>query len=400
MFIVKNRVYLLFIIILLCSGKNHSQVLYDSIVYDDKSDYSFLDGIIYTKPHLKYYFNNYTSDISQASQEEAIREAFSYWCSNVVFTFTQTYSSSEADITIYFQNYDGVNGVLAYMPSCCNNTLVFDEAETWTVDTRNSGSQPIDIKSVAAHEIGHLFGIGHSSVSGALMYPFYNGSHRYLASDDINGIRAKYNATVTSLGVVLLNTTLSGLQRVKTTSEIVMGTSLYPYVLTSTGNLALNAPVIIFGDGFSAETGSNLWTLTELDCSLETDSYFANFPNDGHLNGEEHLEDIEKEIGSNLGKFNINVPLEFSLSQNYPNPFNPTTLVQYSLKENVNVKITVYDILGRIVKTLVNEYQDAGYRSVMWDGTNSGGSQVSTGLYIYKIEAGSFIESKKMLLVK
>lgn len=94
------------------------------------------------------------------------------------------------------------------------------------------------------------------------------------------------------------------------------------------------------------------------------------------------------------------LPNNFSLSQNYPNPFNPTTLIQYALKENVNVKITVYDILGRVVKTLVNEYQDAGYKSVMWDGLNEKGNHVSSGLYIYKIEAGNFVDSKKMLLLK
>ena len=94
------------------------------------------------------------------------------------------------------------------------------------------------------------------------------------------------------------------------------------------------------------------------------------------------------------------IPKEFSLSQNYPNPFNSTTLIQYGLKENVNVKITVYDILGRVVKSLVNDYQDAGFRSVTWDGTDNSGSSVATGLYIYKIEAGDFVSAKKMLMIK
>lgn len=94
------------------------------------------------------------------------------------------------------------------------------------------------------------------------------------------------------------------------------------------------------------------------------------------------------------------LPIKYNLSQNYPNPFNPSTKFSYSLKDNVNVKITIYDILGRVIRTLVNEYQDAGYKSVIWDGTNNNGINVSTGLYIYKMEAGSFINTKKMMFIK
>jgi len=94
------------------------------------------------------------------------------------------------------------------------------------------------------------------------------------------------------------------------------------------------------------------------------------------------------------------LPVDFSLSQNYPNPFNSSTLIKYALKENVSVKITIYDILGRMVRTLVNEYQDAGFKSVIWNGANDNSLAVSSGMYIYKIEAGDFVGSKKMLLIK
>lgn len=95
-----------------------------------------------------------------------------------------------------------------------------------------------------------------------------------------------------------------------------------------------------------------------------------------------------------------NIPKEFSLSQNYPNPFNPKTNIKYGLKHDVQVKITVYDIMGRVVKTLVDEYQTAGYKSVIWDGTNGSNREISSGVYFYKIEAGSFVSTKKMLLLK
>lgn len=94
------------------------------------------------------------------------------------------------------------------------------------------------------------------------------------------------------------------------------------------------------------------------------------------------------------------VPLKFSLGNNYPNPFNPTTRFTYSLPEDVNVKVQVYDINGREIKTLVNRMEIAGNRSIIWNGTNDFGENVSTGLYFYKIEAANFIKTKKMVLLK
>lgn len=108
-------------------------------------------------------------------------------------------------------------------------------------------------------------------------------------------------------------------------------------------------------------------------------------------------------INGNIFETPVNkdqIPKDFSLSQNYPNPFNPTTLIKYGLKENINVKITIFDILGRAVKTLVNEFQPAGFKSIQWDGTNENNVSVSTGVYIYKIEAGNFVDSKKMVIIR
>jgi hypothetical protein len=94
------------------------------------------------------------------------------------------------------------------------------------------------------------------------------------------------------------------------------------------------------------------------------------------------------------------IPDKFSLSQNYPNPFNPSTLIKYALKKDVKVSINVYNILGQKVKTLVNEYQNAGYKSIIWDGRNDNGKTVSSGIYIYKIIAGDFVDKKKMVIIK
>jgi len=90
----------------------------------------------------------------------------------------------------------------------------------------------------------------------------------------------------------------------------------------------------------------------------------------------------------------------YELSQNYPNPFNPVTTLRYDLPEQTHVNITIYDMLGRQVKTLINQTQDAGFKSVIWDATNEYGNPVSAGVYLYKIQAGEFVQTRKMVLLK
>jgi hypothetical protein len=94
------------------------------------------------------------------------------------------------------------------------------------------------------------------------------------------------------------------------------------------------------------------------------------------------------------------LPDKFALHQNYPNPFNPVTTLRYDLPENGYVNITVYDMLGREVKTLINQTQDAGYRSVVWNATNDYGKPISAGIYLYQIQAGEYNSTKKMVLLK
>jgi hypothetical protein len=94
------------------------------------------------------------------------------------------------------------------------------------------------------------------------------------------------------------------------------------------------------------------------------------------------------------------LPEVFALHQNYPNPFNPVTTLRYDLPENGHVNITIYDMLGRQVKTLINQTQDAGYKSVIWAGTDTNSKPVSAGIYLYQIQAGEYLQTKKMVLLK
>ena len=94
------------------------------------------------------------------------------------------------------------------------------------------------------------------------------------------------------------------------------------------------------------------------------------------------------------------LPGAIKLHAAYPNPFNPITTLRYDLPENSLVNITIYDMLGRQVKTLINQTQDAGFKSVIWDATNDYGKPVSAGVYLYQIQAGEFVQTKKMVLLK
>ena len=89
------------------------------------------------------------------------------------------------------------------------------------------------------------------------------------------------------------------------------------------------------------------------------------------------------------------VPTVFALQQNYPNPFNPSSVIRFDVPQNSHVTIRVYDMLGREVATLVNEVMSVGQHSTTW---NAGG--LSSGFYVYRMTAGSFADTKKIILMK
>ncbi len=97
----------------------------------------------------------------------------------------------------------------------------------------------------------------------------------------------------------------------------------------------------------------------------------------------------------------IGRPTAYQLDQNYPNPFNPSTTIAYQLPDdNTYVQLTIYNIMGQAVKTLVDASQNAGSYKAVWDGTNNNGTRVGSGVYFYRIAAGKFSQVKKLLLLK
>jgi hypothetical protein len=135
---------------------------------------------------------------------------------------------------------------------------------------------------------------------------------------------------------------------------------------------------------------SNVYFNTSENCPLSSAS-----PGSVGVNGE-----------NNSAEEMSALPGAYALHANYPNPFNPTTVIKYDLPEASSVKLTVFNVLGQQIVTLVNNTVTAGYQSVEWNADNQNGASIPSGIYFYRVEAKSltsnreFVEVRKMLLMK
>ena len=91
------------------------------------------------------------------------------------------------------------------------------------------------------------------------------------------------------------------------------------------------------------------------------------------------------------------IPQQYALSQNHPNPFNPATIMAYQLPQDTHVLLKIYNLLGQHIRTLVDEPKEAGYHQIKWDGNDASGRDVTSGIYLYTIQAGEFQTTKKMV---
>ncbi len=105
-------------------------------------------------------------------------------------------------------------------------------------------------------------------------------------------------------------------------------------------------------------------------------------------------------LGTAVEEREEELPLQFALRGNYPNPFNPTTAIRYDLPGSVRVKLTIYNTLGKTIRTLVNSLEPAGFKSVTWDGTNEAHVRVASGVYLCRLEAGDFTATRTLILMK
>ena len=110
-----------------------------------------------------------------------------------------------------------------------------------------------------------------------------------------------------------------------------------------------------------------------------------------------HLNISEELVGVGSG---IALPTEFALYNNYPNPFNPVTNITYDIASATDVTLEIYNVMGQRVRTLAQGSHEPGRYRVMWNATNDYGQSLSSGMYIYRIQAGDFVSVKKLVLMK
>ncbi|HMQ79436.1 MAG TPA: T9SS type A sorting domain-containing protein [Ignavibacteria bacterium] len=148
-------------------------------------------------------------------------------------------------------------------------------------------------------------------------------------------------------------------------------------------------------DGFTVQEGGIFSTVFDPNLDSEGDSPIYTAMN----NSGKNLYVLDTAKPENIGKPK-NIPLKYELHQNYPNPFNPSTTIKYDLKNDGKVSLVIYDIIGREVIKLVDWNEEAGYKSVTWDGRNKMGNQISSGVYFYTLRTGDFVKTVKMVFVK
>jgi len=156
----------------------------------------------------------------------------------------------------------------------------------------------------------------------------------------------------------------------------------------------------IYSDSaIESEKGFVLFTPT-----MNSDTLSAyNLQPDDAVTATDHLpvvSDFELQTATSIDIAAISPPQSFSLGQNYPNPFNPATVIEFSLPERQQVKMDIYDISGRKIRTLIERTMAAGAHKTVWDGRNDNGEHVSSGMYIYRMTAGAYKFSKKLILLK
>jgi hypothetical protein len=186
---------------------------------------------------------------------------------------------------------------------------------------------------------------------------------------------------------------LSNLQKLELQNNQLTGS-----IPSEIGNLTNLTRLWLYDNELTGEIPDSICSLVENNCNINISNNQLCPP---------YPSCIEDYVGeqdtTNCGQVSIideTLPITYNLYNAYPNPFNPITTLRYDLPEDALVNITIYDMMGRQINTLVSSQQNAGYKSIQWDATNNTGQPVSAGLYLYTIQAGKFRQTKKMVLLK
>ena len=280
--------------------------------------------------------------------------------------------------------------------------LVKFDGTTWTLYDSLNTSLPInDVQAIAIDRngnkwIGTNFGLAEFDGTSWTMYNISNSS---LPDNDVQAV------AIDGGGNKWIGTSIGGLVKFDGTNWTIFNILNSSLLSDNVNSIVIDVNNFLWtGTGYGltkSDTAGINWTVYNTSNSGLLDNYISSIAIDG--NGNKWIGTIqgglavfnETGIVTKVQKLTNNIPGTFVLSQNYPNPFNPTTTINYSLPKAGNVTIMIYDILGREIRTLVNEEKTAGNYTVQFNGSN-----LSSGIYFYRMQSGSFSQTKKLILLK
>jgi len=316
------------------------------------------------------------------------------------------------------QNFPNLNG-LALQGSTGTRIIAVGDSGTFIRSTNGGGnwlSYPINttrnLKSVVIDYKGSYIAVGQS---GAI-YVSYNGgvnwtNYSLADTSTLNkvvghgidrlcavGNNGKiYTSTTFAVSWVLRNSGTTRNLKDVLFSGIDSGVAVGDF---GTVRHTTDRGVSWFADSyFNGLTTRNIISIAKVDSNTVNSITTSRFLSDAAADTTFFLA-VSSEPFTGIKNETENFPGEFALEQNYPNPFNPNTAIRFSVPTKGYVRIAVYDMLGRYVTTLANEVTEPGTYNVLWDGVDHTGASVSSGVYLYRIEAGAFTASKKMLMLK
>jgi hypothetical protein len=168
---------------------------------------------------------------------------------------------------------------------------------------------------------------------------------------------------------------------------VVYDVALNTVVYTIDKNGATNTELVFWGD-IDSDGNAELIVFFTYETDWITDSVKTRIYETGEVSGVDG------------GGDDIPFPKTVTMDQNYPNPFNPSTTIAYQVQRAAHVKVIIYNSLGQLVNTLVDEQQNAGEYSIQWDGASDSGEQTASGVYFYQLQVDDFTATKKMVLLK
>lgn len=277
--------------------------------------------------------------------------------------------------------YAGLFGIGIYKSS--------DNGNNWTLI--NNGLTSLAVHSIVVNQsneifVGTLGGGVYSSVDGGV-----NWNHKPMSYNFVWALASASN------GNLYAGTYGNGVYRSTDNGNTWIRSTSYPanfvYALSVDGNGNLFASSWEAGV-FVTNTNSNSWQSVGLG-GFGVSSVMVNSMNNAVFAGTSNGAVLKLNDSPNSVNGNLEIPNNFSLEQNYPNPFNPATTIEFSIASREQVTLNIYNVIGELVETLVNEQLEAGSYKINFNGVN-----LTSGMYIYHIQAGNFSASKKMMLIK